>query len=83
MGTRKQKNMGKRNQKQRQKRAAKKRALIERLKREAERMGLPNVELTDEYMKSKRARLQNTHILRANNGGRLQGQRVKLRTGRA
>ena len=56
--------------------------MIERLKREAERMGLPDVELTDQYIKSKGARLQNTHVLKSNNGGRLQAQRVKLRTGR-
>jgi hypothetical protein len=64
------------------KKAARKRALIKELKREAERMGLPAHVVTDEYIKSKGSRLQNTHILRANSGGRLQGQRVKQKTGR-
>jgi hypothetical protein len=74
--------MGTRKQKQRQGKATRKRAIIKQLEREAERMGLPTTILTDEYIKSKGARLQNSHLLRSNNGGRMQGQRVKLQTGR-
>ncbi len=64
------------------KKAARKRALIRELKREAERMGLPAGIVTDEYISLKGGRLQNTHTLRSNSGGRLQGRRVKLQTGR-
>jgi hypothetical protein len=75
--------MGKRKQAQTEKRAARRRAEIRRLKRKAERMGLPPGEFTEAYVESKKeTRLQNTHVLRANSGGRKQGQRVKLRTGR-
>ena len=49
------------------KKAARKRALIRELRREAERMVLPADIVTDEYIKSKGSRLQNTHILRAKN----------------
>ncbi len=70
-----------RKQRQRRERAAAKRAQMKRLKREAERMGLSG-ELIDEYINSKTGAQQKSPMLRSNNGGRLQSQRVKLRTGR-
>lgn len=68
--------------------AARKRAVIaKRLRREAERMGLPSGAITEEYIETKSTakKVANPKMrgLRSKVGGvQRQGQRVKLRTGR-